>query len=99
DFFGLETGAVPAAMLEKIPVLWQARGSAGWADVGVGLFTLALIVVLRRAAPRLPGLIVAIAAGSLLVAIFGLPVETRCSRVGERLHTLPGPALPSAITR
>lgn len=98
DFFGLDTGAVPAAMLEKIPVLWQARGSAGWADVGVGLFTLALIVVLRRAAPRLPGLIVAIAAGSLLVAAFGLPVETLGSRFGELPRTLPAPALPSGIT-
>ncbi|SEH70944.1 SulP family inorganic anion transporter [Paracoccus alkenifer] len=98
DFFGLETGAVPAAMLEKIPVLWQARASAGWADVGVGLFTLALIVVLRRAAPRLPGLIVAIAAGSALVAAFGLPVETLGSQFGELPRTLPAPALPAGIT-
>ena len=98
DFFGLETGAVPAAMLEKIPVLWQARASAGWADVGIGLFTLGLIVGLRRAAPRLPGLIVAIAAGSALVAIFGLPVETLGSQFGELPRTLPAPALPSGIT-
>ena len=98
DFFGLETGAVPAAMLEKIPVLWQARASAGWADVGIGLFTLGLIVGLRRAAPRLPGLIVAIAAGSALVAIFGLPVETLGSQFGELPRTLPAPALPAGIT-
>lgn len=98
DFFGLETGAVPAAMLEKIPVLWEARSSAGLADVGIGLFTLVLIVVLRRAAPRLPGLIVAVAAGSALVAAFGLPVETLGGRFGDLPRILPAPGLPDGIT-
>lgn len=98
DFFGLETGAVPAAFLQKIPVLWEARASAGLADVGVGLFTLVLIVLLRRAAPRLPGLIVAVAAGSALVALLGLPVETLGSRFGALPRILPAPALPAGIT-
>lgn len=98
DFLGLETGAVPAAFLQKIPVLWEARASAGLADVGVGLFTLVLIVLLRRTAPRLPGLIVAVAAGSALVALLGLPVETLGSRFGALPRILPAPALPAGIT-
>ena len=98
DFLGLQTGAVPAAMLEKIPVLWDARQTAGLADIGIGLFTLALIVLLRRAAPRLPGLILAVGAGSALVALLGLPVETLGSRFGDLPRVLPMPALPDGVT-
>ena len=98
DFLGLQTGAVPAAMLDKIPVLWDARQTAGLADIGIGLFTLALIVLLRRAAPRLPGLILAVGAGSALVALLGLPVETLGSRFGDLPRVLPMPALPDGVT-
>jgi SulP family sulfate permease len=64
DFFGLATGAVPADFLEKLPVLWDARASASLSAFLIALLTLVLIVALRRLAPRFPGLIVAVAAGS-----------------------------------
>jgi SulP family sulfate permease len=55
-----------------------------------------LIVILRRAAPRWPGLILAVAAGSALAAV--LPgVATIESRFGALPDRLPWPSLP-AIT-
>lgn len=55
---------------------------------------MALIVLLRRAFPRWPGLIVAVAATSALVAVLGLPVDTIQSRFGELPRSLPAPRLP-----
>lgn len=95
DFFGLTTGKVPADFLEKIPVLWAARASFNWSAFGIGLAAVAMILVLRRLFPKLPGLIVAVAVASLAVAALGLPVDTIASRYGELPRYLPVPGLPA----
>ena len=94
DLFGLTIASVPADFLEKIPVLWQARASANWPALGLGLGTLLLIVALRRFLPRWPGLIAAMALASVLVAAMHLPVDTIQSRYGELPSQLPLPVLP-----
>lgn len=93
-FLGLELAQEPADFLEKLPALWGARGTLSLSTLGIGLASMALIVVLRRAAPRQPGLIVAVAITSALVALFGLPVETLHSRFGALPTALPTPAWP-----
>lgn len=94
DFTGLSVHGVPADLLEKIPVLWLARDSFSFPALGVALIVLVLIIVFRRLAPRLPGLIVAVAIGSGIVAFLGLPVDTIGSRFGELPSQLPLPRLP-----
>jgi SulP family sulfate permease len=64
------------------------------ASLAVGLLTMAAIVTLRRTLPRVPGLIVAIAASAALVALMGLEVDTIQSRFGALPRGLPMPALP-----
>ncbi len=56
-----------------------------------------LIVLLRRAAPRFPGLIVAVGVTSAVVVLAALPVDTIASRFGALPNRLPWPSLP-AIT-
>jgi SulP family sulfate permease len=94
DLLGLTTVEVPADFLSKIEVLWGARPTFSWASTLIGLSTMVLIVLFRRAAPKLPGLIVAVACTSALVAFSGLPVETIGSRFGDLPNTLPWPELP-----
>ncbi|RLQ87199.1 SulP family inorganic anion transporter [Notoacmeibacter ruber] len=94
DFFGLTVGEVPADMVEKLPVLWSARETVVWPAFAIAVVTMVLIVVLRRAAPRFPGLLLAVAATSFAVAWFALPVDTLGSRFGELPSRLPVPALP-----
>lgn len=94
DFFGLTMDKVPADFLEKIPALWEARASLNIKAVLVAIVTMALIVLFRRAAPKLPGLIVAVGVISLAVAISPLDTDTIGSRFGELPHTLPAPKLP-----
>jgi SulP family sulfate permease len=95
DFFGLVVADIPAEFLEKIPALWAVRETVSWATFAVALFTLLLIVVLRKLAPRFPGLIVAVGLGSALVALFALPVDTLGSRFGDLPSQLPWPQWPN----
>ena len=93
DLFGLHPGHDPADLLEKLPVLWAARGTWSPAAFAVGLLTVAMILAFRRFAPRLPGLIVALGLGSVLAAV--LPgVETLGDRFGALPSHLPAPRLP-----
>ncbi|MEY8841452.1 SulP family inorganic anion transporter [Cribrihabitans sp. XS_ASV171] len=94
DIFGLEITDVPAEFVPKLVTLWDGRESFSAASALIGLATMALIVIFRRAAPRLPGLIVAIAFTSAIAALAGLPVDTIQSRFGDLPQTLPSPALP-----
>lgn len=94
DLFGLSTGAVPAEFMGKLEVLWAARASLNPVALATGLTALMLIIALRRLVPRFPGLIVAMAAVSVGIALYALPVDTIASRYGALPSQLPFPALP-----
>jgi len=94
DLLGLSPAEVPAEFLAKLDALWSARPTFSLASALIGLATMVLIVLFRRAAPKLPGLIVAVAITSAVVSVAGLPVETISSRFGALSSTLPWPELP-----
>ncbi|MCC0023817.1 MAG: SulP family inorganic anion transporter [Hyphomicrobiaceae bacterium] len=94
DLFGLRMEENPADFLEKVPALFAAAGTVSISAIIIALFTIVLIVVLRRLFPRFPGLIIAIAAGSALAAFFGPDVATLGSQYGQLPSTLPVPAFP-----
>lgn len=94
DLLGFTVDAVPAEFLAKIEVLWAARPTFSSASALIGLATMILIVLFRRAAPKLPGLIVAVAATSAITSLADLPVDTIQSRFGDLPKTLPWPAMP-----
>lgn len=94
DLAGLSLAEAPADFLPKIAALWAARGGLDPAALGTGLAVMAMIVAFRRAAPKLPGLIVAVAIGSAAALLLGLDVETIEGRFGALPAALPAPALP-----
>lgn len=95
DLFGLSVEALPADFLEKLPSLWEARATASYPSLAIGLVTLALIVLLRHLAPRAPGLIVAVGLTSAVAIVMALPVESIGSRFGALPGHLPMPSLPA----
>ena len=95
DLMGLRPDHDAADLIHKIPALWAARDTLNPWALAIGLGTMALIILFRRAAPRLPGLIVAVAIGSAIVALAGLPVETIQNRFGALPGSLPMPQLPA----
>ncbi|WP_420407466.1 SulP family inorganic anion transporter [Hoeflea sp.] len=99
DFLGLDPESkLPADFLPKLSALWAARETVSATSALVALITLVLIVLFRRAAPKLPGLVFAVGLTSAAVAIFGLDVETVASRFGSISPYLPLPAIPEITT-
>ncbi len=84
----------PAAALDRIPAMWEARGTINPASIGIGLGAIVLIVGLRRMFPRFPGLIVAVAIVSAAVVVFTMPVDTLEARFGALPNRLPLPSWP-----
>ena len=94
DALGLTPDRLPAEFIGKVEALWSVRDSFTPAAFAIAIATMLLIVLLRRLFPRFPGLIVAVAATSGLVALFDLPVDTIGSRFGALSASLPMPHLP-----
>lgn len=95
DLFGLHLAVTePGELLHKLPVLWQARGTANAAAFAVAGATIAMIVGLKRWRPGWPGMLMAVVVASVLVALFGLQVETIGTRFGGLPSGLPRPAVP-----
>jgi SulP family sulfate permease len=94
DFFGLEAEKVPAEFLEKCQLLCQIAHTWNLWAVLIAISTLALIFILRRFYPRLPGAIIAITLATLVAYFFNFPVETIESKFGGIPRVLPAPSLP-----
>lgn len=96
DFLGLRTGAVPSDFIDKWVAYGRAIDTLNWATVSLGAATLALIILIRRLAPRAPAQLIAIVLATAVAALLKLPVET----VGERFPSMPSglplPHLPHA---
>ncbi|MBI1827200.1 MAG: sulfate permease [Planctomycetes bacterium] len=94
DFFGLHIASVPAEFLGKLRSFSEHASTWNPTTLMVGAFSMAVLIVMRRFAPRLPWGIVGVIAGSLLVWILGLNVETIGTRFGGIPRGLPVPHLP-----
>jgi sulfate permease, SulP family len=64
------------------------------ASIGIAVLAFAIIMVLRRFAPRAPGYLIAVLVVSVIAAVAMLPVATIGSEFGELPNRLPLPALP-----
>ena len=92
DFFGLELGTVPADFFEKIPALIHALPSTNWPTLAIGAAAVAIIKLWPTHWGRfVPGSIVAVVLGTVVVHFFQLPVATITSRFGPEAfpHGLP----------
>jgi SulP family sulfate permease len=94
DLFGLELAREPAAFMPKLVALWHAASTISMAAVTIAALSIATILLLRRKAPQVPGLLIAVAGTAILAWLLHWPVETIGSRFGSVPHTLPAPGLP-----
>lgn len=95
DLLGLTlTQPEPAHILAKLPVLWESLPSANATTIALALATIALIVGLKRFAPRLPNLLIAVGVTTAGAAFLGLPTPTIESAFGAVPSGLPMPSLP-----
>lgn len=95
ELFGLSLANEPSELLEKIPALWEARGSLTPAALGVSAATVAVILGLRRWRPHWPGMLIAVGLAAAATGLLALPVQTIGTKFGGIPSTLPAPRLPS----
>ena len=95
DFLGLGITTLPADFLQK----WQTYLSNLWHtnfyNLALALISIGIILFTKKYVPRVPGPIVAVIIGAIVVYVFHLPVDTLESRFGELPRTLPSPSMPS----
>ncbi|MDE6079093.1 MAG: sulfate permease [Duncaniella sp.] len=86
DFFGLGLRNVPSEFIPKWGMYLSNFGNVDWVTLGVGLASLAIIIVTPMISRRLPGALLAIIIVTAAVALIpGLDVET----IGDRFGSLP----------
>ncbi len=110
DFLGLRIENLPSDFLNRMRTLAQHLGTFEWPAVSLAAGSLAVILLLPRWFPRVPGSIVALVGATAAVALLGLPVETIGTKFGGIPRGLPVfdipefrpdlilPLLPSALT-
>ncbi len=85
DFLGLKAGPVPPDFVGKWAAYGRAAGTFSPASLGIGALALAIILLVRRIAPRAPSYLFALVASAAASAWLHLPVET----VGDRFPVMP----------
>ena len=113
DFFGLKLEKVPGVFWQRMEALALNFHTISIEATLLAIGTVAIIIVCRAISIRIPGAIVAMVLGTVVVEVFKLPVETIGSRFGgipsglphfaiptfrpELIHGLLGPALTVAM--
>ena len=94
DFLGLDIAAVPAEFPHRMAAIARHVETVSPAAAALGIAALALIIVLRKLTPAIPGTILALLGGTFVVAVSGLDVETIGSRFGGIPSGLPEVHIP-----
>jgi sulfate permease, SulP family len=96
DFLGVRLdGQEPGPFLPKLQALGAALPTMSLPAVGIAVFSVAIILVLRRYRPHWPGFLIAVTFATLVAWAFALPVETIGTRFGGIPQMLPMPHLPA----
>jgi sulfate permease, SulP family len=110
DFLGLRAGTIPSEFLGRMHVLFSHLDSIDPHTLFVAGCSLAIIVLWPYITKRIPGSIIALLMGTLVVIVLKLPVDTIGTKFGGIPTGLPSfqlppfrtdlilPLLPSALT-
>ncbi|QOG11476.1 SulP family inorganic anion transporter [Arcobacter sp. FWKO B] len=95
DFFGFEIEQLPADFIGKWLEYVSHLGNINYLSVAIAILSILIIIYTKKIYPKIPGPIVAVIIGSIIVYMLGLNVETIESRFGSIPNTLPMPSIPS----
>jgi SulP family sulfate permease len=94
DFFGLHVDKVPGEFSLGMQSLVTNFHTLSYTATALATATIAIIILCRSVSKRIPGSIIALLAGTAVVVIFKLPVETIGSRFGGIPSGLPHLQIP-----
>jgi SulP family sulfate permease len=91
DVLGLPIAKMPDSYLEKLAALWEARGHASIAELGVAAVTLGLLVLWPRITRAVPAPLVAIGLVTAAVTVLARAWPAfHVMTIGTRFHTTIG---------
>ncbi len=76
DFFGLVYENAPVETMEKVEAFVHNISGISWQTVLVGVISLAILIVWPKVTDKIPGSLIAVIAGALIVKVFGMEVNT-----------------------
>jgi len=94
DFFGLKVDKVPGEFLARMETLARNFHTISLQETGLACLALLIIIVFAKYFKRIPGYIIALFVGTVLVWILKLPVETIGTRFGGIPSGLPTLHIP-----
>lgn len=95
DFFGLTFRGSPSEFFARISTIAAHIGTLDWPATAVAVGTIALIILIPKVFPRIPGAIAALIISTLVSSMLHLPVETIGTRFGGIPAGLPHFGLPA----
>ena len=94
DLLGLKIENVPAEFLPKWESYLANLNSFSAASLVISLLSLSAILYMQIKKPKLPAYLVCVTGATLLVAVFGLDIDTIGNKFGGVPHFLPMPKMP-----
>lgn len=94
DFFGLNPSESSPEFIGMWKGYFEAAGTVHVLTLAVGLGTLAVIILIRKFAPRIPAAVVGVVAATLVCYFLKLDTQTIGTRFGGIPRSLPAPAFP-----
>ncbi len=97
DFCGLKIAKLPGHTYDQWVLYYAESHTYSPAALTLSLCSLVTLVALRKWKPKIPGAIIVIACGAIVVKLLGIGPES-IETIGSRFHgipsTLPSPSLP-----
>ncbi|HMR91991.1 MAG TPA: sulfate permease [Chitinophagaceae bacterium] len=94
DFFGLDTGNLPADFIGKWQVYFTHLAQINWYAVAIAAGTVLITLYWTKLNRWIPGSLMSIIVATAAVTWLGLPVETIGGRFGDLPSSLPAPSIP-----
>ena len=95
DFFGLEIQTMPPDFIAKLVLYITHLHQTNPYTVVVALISIAIILLMKKNYPKIPGPIVVVIFSALVVWLFNIPIDTIESRFGAIPTMLPIPTVPT----
>lgn len=94
DLLGLQIAAVPADFLPKWKAYLDNLDTFSYASLLITAISFGSIAYIQLRRPKLPAYLVSVVAATLIVAVFGLNIDTIGNKFGGIPHFLPMPRMP-----
>lgn len=95
DLLGIQIDNIPAEILPKWNAYFHNLDKVTPSSVIISLFSFAVIFYIQKRKPQLPAYLISVVGATLIVALFGLNIETIGNKFGGIPHFLPAPQLPN----